>query len=265
MKRRPWILIVLAWAHIFSPVISFAINAALAQRSLTEYVSVFFQPHNLQGQWPHLFFPITAGVAIYLCKRWSFFLYLISIIALFILSYIGYVERGGAVPLAALIGIYFGNLLLVSYFLIPSIRKIYFDPRLRWWETENRYLWQNPATFAQDDGSTHSATIQNISRSGLLLKSNHLPPDQSKISLESQTDRALLILKGTVIHHSHQKHLGFGVRFDSHDHNLDQLIQDLHKQGHLIAGRLPTEEDSFSYWLRHLNTAGAWIPRFPKK
>jgi hypothetical protein len=61
------------------------------------------------------------------------------------------------------------NVGLVSYFLLPAVRIVYFNKRLRWWETKPRYEIDMQATLIIDNHQI-SCTILNISEGGALVK-----------------------------------------------------------------------------------------------
>ena len=162
MKHRPYILILLSAFHCLAPIGNWYLNAMWAQMSFFEYVSVFFQPQNISRQWPHLVLPIIAGIAIYACKKWSFFVYLLCMLGLLLASYFGYSERAGTITMLPIILAYSLNLIIVTYFLVPAVRKVYFDPRLRWWETLPRYSC-NILANVNDQGKEFTGQISNFS------------------------------------------------------------------------------------------------------
>lgn len=258
MKQRPWIIVILAVAHILAPIGNFVLNAILAEAQILRYISVFFQPHNLQSQWVHLVGPIVAGVAIYMCKKWSFFVYILAMTALLGASLVGYAERSEQISWMGVALVYIFNIGLVGYFLVPAVRKVYFDPRLRWWEALPRYSADFKAFILNGDQKVE-AYVGNFSQSGMFVKSDFVPADHSEVSVEILHEKAVYIVRGSAIHHQGQSQLGFGMKFSNEKSvmkNAKELVSLLHAQGRLIKTRLPGPEDSLTSFLRDLFTRG---------
>lgn len=250
MRQKPWILVVLAWLHILAPLGTMMLNAAWANRSLSEHVRLFFLPHNFVTQWPHLVLPVVAGFAIWACKKWSFALYFVCIMGLCAVSYVGYQQMGTQIGVSRLLLLYGFNLAVVSYFLLPAVRKVYLDPRLRWWESSPRYRLGAQAAFRV--GEIHGVgTVENVSKTGLLIMSNLIPKDQAMIDVDLPFAEETYQLSGRVVHHGSQSSVGFGIRFvlDSQKkRRLSQLIELLKHQA--VRERLPEPGAGFRSWLR---------------
>lgn len=258
MKQRPWIIVILAIAHILAPLGNFVLNAILAETEIFHYISIFFQPHNLQSQWIHLVGPVVAGFAIYMCKKWSFFVYILAMTALLVASIFGYVQRAEQISWIGVAFVYVLNIGLVGYFLVPAVRQVYFDPRLRWWEALPRYSADFKA-FVLEGEKKAEAFVGNFSQSGMFVKSDFVPQDHAEVSIEIQHEKAVYLLKGAVIHHQGQTLVGFGLKFSQDKaviKNAKDLVSILHAQGRLIKTRLPGPEDSLTAFLRDLFTRG---------
>jgi hypothetical protein len=262
MKRKPWILIVLAILHFIAPFGTMALNAHWAGRDFFYHLELFFQPFNFIHEWPHLILPWVAAAAIWSCRKWSFYLYIICILGLCFVSFNNYYQGNTAINPTRLSALYIFNLVVVAYFLLPAVRKVYFDPRMRWWETSPRYFINVDSQFFT---STVQGTgfIENISESGLLIKSENLPADKELISVDFKFDETGLSLKGRVIHHQHLNNMGFGIKF-IHDlstkRKLKSLIQVLNKKGLLDPKRMPGQEDRFTAWISDLLHGKGIIP-----
>jgi hypothetical protein len=271
MRKRPWILVVLALVHIVAPIGNLIINAHWARVPFFHYVHLFFQPANFAKQWIHVVIPILAGIAIYLCRRWSFWFYLLCMCTLFVASYLGYQQRVGSVSLLGLISVFVINIVLVGYFLVPAVRQVYLDPRLRWWQTKPRYRADIPAQFSEIEGEAtlEPGQVINFSEGGLFIKARHLPDDHSVIRVQFHYDNADYEFKGTVIHHQHRKAMGFGVQFleDGEEKSAaKQVTHSLHANGLLMVDRQYSADDDFTVWLKRLvKTGKGLLPEFTKK
>ena len=266
MKQKPWILIVLAFLHFIAPLGTMVINALWAGRDIVTHIELVFRPYNLVHQWPHILLPWIAAYAIWACRRWSLYLYFACIVALCVLSYMGFQGGNAAISPLRLIGLYLFNIFVVTYFLLPAVRKVYLDPRMRWWETRPRYFIRTQVQFGPQ--SEHEGMVENISETGLLLKSNNVPPDHSIVSIKMYYDGENYEFSGRVIHHSHLEKMGFGVQFISDlavKKKLRYLTQLLEQKGLLDRQRMPTEDDGFIAWLRAALRGKGLIPGQDRK
>jgi hypothetical protein len=261
--------VVLALAHIVAPLGNLLVNAIWARIPFVHYIYLFFQPINFSRQWPHLVIPILAGLAIYLCRKWSFWFYLLCMLSLFVASFIGYEQRRGAVSLIGLFLIYLINVGVVAYFLIPTVRRVYMDPRLRWWQTKPRYRADIPARF-RDVGDAEDfllGQINNFSEGGMFMSSPTIPGDQKLIEIQFSYNETAYTCRGQVIHHRHRE--GFGVRFLKDDTSTSQaareITRSLKERGNLM--QTPSFlEDSFMFWLKKVaRTRKGLLPEYVKK
>ncbi len=267
MRRRPWPLIILAVLHLIAPIGNIIFNAYLLDRSIPSYFVYALSPEYLVTNWVIIVAPIVAGFSIYSCKRWSFFVYLVSITALFVFSYEGYHSKSHLIGLLPVILVYFTNILVVSYFLIPTVRNIYFDRRMRWWEIQARYKSDFKCNWSSHSSTqSHNGIVSNISINGLFLKSDELPKDKDILSIKVHFGAQVMGFKGEAIIHNRVDALGFGLKFNHDKESKKQaqtIVDFLESKGHRITQLDARPEDSFSFWLRTLLTTGKGF--FPKK
>lgn len=267
MKQKPWILILLALLHAMAPIGTMIVNAYWAQRDVIEQFRLFFMPHNFSHEWPHLVLPLVAAYAIWTCRKWSFYLYILCIAGLCYISYIGYESGNSSINPTRLFMLYTFNLLIVGYFLVPAVRRVYFDPRMRWWESSPRYFLKTEVKFTSG-GEPQMGHVDNISETGILIKSDSLPTDKDIVKIQFQFDNHEYNLEGRVVHHLHLKEMGFGVQFIvnlSTRKKLKTLINALDEKGLIDPHRLPSQEDSFSSWVRALLSGKGVLPQGPQK
>jgi hypothetical protein len=215
-------------------------------------------------------------------------LYVTTMLVLFFTSYLGYQEVGNIMPIYAVALVYLVNILVVGYFLIPAVRALYFDPRLRWWETKPRFsvdievkffnISQTPDLLAKNDDRDSDASpldavyfghTANFSETGLFIKSNFVPRDHDVIELLFFYEGVEYRFSGTVIlHHTHQTH-GFGVKFLHDDASLKRavgLAKLMSTNGLMSKALTFGPEDTFQYWARTLlRTGRGLIPDLKKR
>lgn len=261
MRRRPWTLVLLAFFHFLAPLGNIVFNALISGRNVTDYFIMAMSPEYITRNWVILVAPLCAGFAIYACKKWSFFAYLISITALFFFSYAGYMSKSDSISLFPVILVYLINVTVVSYFLIPAVRNIYFDRRMRWWEIQTRYNcnfkchWQGLKAE-----KIHSGTVGNMSLNGLFLKAAEVPPNYRTVKIMIPFDGGQTVeFTGEAIVHDKSDAIGFGVKFEHNKQSktlAKQIVADLEAKGMRVQGPNERPEDSFLGWVRILLTTG---------
>ncbi|WP_413586888.1 PilZ domain-containing protein [Bdellovibrio sp. HCB274] len=259
MKRKPWAIIVLALLHIIAPLGSFIFNAVRAGRTFE--AQWYFWTKVLPPAFMLIYvcLPILAGIFIYLCKRWSYWAYLGCLAIIFVTNVMAFMANMTLLNFVYLIVVLLVDLLAVAYFVVPAVRQVYFDPRMRWWEAAPRFVFKNAVTVNGAEGE-----ISNISKGGLFINTGlNLFEDQSvnlEWSFEGQTYKAL----GTVVFKS-KANTGYGIQFKELDSAgaIKNLCNTLKSRGQMVPERLPGPEDSFGVWLKKVLTSREGL--FPKK
>lgn len=266
MRRRPWILIVLAVLHFLAPIGNIIFNAKLLGRDVLSYFVYALSPEYFLTNWVILVAPVMAGVSIYACKRWSFFVYLIAITTLFIFSFQAYEAKSQTIGWVPIVVVYLINIFIVSYFLLPAVRNIYFDRRMRWWEIQPRYRCDFKGGWKSAETQSESGQTVNISINGLFMKDIELPKDKQPIQVHFFYEGQKISMDGEAIIHRRVDALGFGVQFvqtAETKKQMQKIVRDLEQKGHRLTQLDARPEDSFSFWLRTLLTTGRGL--IPKK
>lgn len=250
MKRRPWPIILLALAHIFAPIGNILINATISPINFSNYIKLLFYPTNRVTLIVFVLIPILAGIMIYLCKKWSYILYVLLMLIPFSYSLQSSLKSNSKLVLLALVFSFIINLLVIAYLFLPRVRKVYFDPKLRWWETKPRYK-TNFQSLLSFNGSNHNVDIKNISEGGAFLETNLEIPTDTILKLTLNN----LEFLGTVVYKKPGATTGYGFKFEKQStkqEGLKSLIEKLENEGALIRGFEPGPEDSFVNWVKSL-------------
>lgn len=264
MRRKPWPIIVLAILHIFAPIGNLYFNAyriGVSASYLWNYWIYILPKYHLLI---NVFFPAIGGVLIYICRKWSYWTYIMTISVIFAVSMADLLFMQSHLTFAnvAMRCVSFlANILIVSYVVVPSIRKIYLDPRLRWWEAAPRYMFVNDVAINNSTGMTI-----NISEGGLFLTSKQKLEESDELKLSWTHYDQNYSVAGKVVYKSPRTSSeGYGVKFDHTPESkkaLKKLIKVLHTEKQIEASRLPKPEDSFAAWLTGLVKTGKGL--FPK-
>lgn len=209
--------------------------------------------------------PVVAGIMIYICKRWSFYGYLACLAVAFLVSLYGFSTDVSLLNFVYLVGVLLVDFVLVAYFMVPAVRQIYLDPRLRWWESAPRYR----ADFEAEVVGNGLGQVVNISEGGLFFKSAAELADHAVIDIKFSYQSQSYLVKGVVVHHRNMGVHGYGIQFK---HSIESakavkhLVSMMEDDGRRLHDRDPGEEDSFMRWLRELvSTGSGFIPKTPKK
>lgn len=191
-------------------------------------------------------------------------MYLLLMVIPFAYSYVSWQSQPTIELGIYLIAFYLINLLVVGYFILPQVRQVYFDPRLRWWETKPRFKAEFETAFTWVDQKGRGE-IKNLSEGGLFIETDMKLNTMGRIEIDFKYKDENYALKGEIVYSkSSNGRYGYGVSLltnESESDTVKRLIRAMSEQGLLITGRSPTNEDNFAYWVKRLVTQRkGWIP-----
>jgi hypothetical protein len=262
MKRKPWPIILLALLHILAPLGNLIMNSYRSGRTFeaTWNFWIYNLPKSLF--FTYVFLPPLAGIFIYICRRWSYWSYVLCLGLVFIGNVYGFWTNVSWVNFVTLFVVLMADILAVAYFVAPSVRQIYFDPRMRWWETAPRYVFNGQGTLGG-----HSGFIKNISEGGALVETQRACVEGQVAELIWSYGGEVITLPGKIVYQKNQdSSFCCGVRFEhtpQTQKTMRSLITRLHREGKVIRDRLPGVEDSFRVWLKKLIISREGL--FPKR
>jgi hypothetical protein len=190
MNHKPWPILTLALFQWVSPIGDWLTSSLASHLSPIGYLALAVSQEGVSGYLLHSWVPsIVAGFAVFRVKPWSYPLFFLCILyssyrtgisvegAFGTNPHVWFNHLGsGALGLFPLVI----NLSLGAWFLLPSVRKPFLDPSLRWWEASPRFeitlsarifLVMSPAVNPAVNGKKEiSAKIRNLSHGGALLE-----------------------------------------------------------------------------------------------
>ncbi|MBY0414257.1 MAG: PilZ domain-containing protein [Bdellovibrionales bacterium] len=216
MSRKPWPIVILSILFFIIPLANL-IGTYFALKLNVPFFSVYMEslltiPEN---RWPVLCMILpsfAAGVAVYSVKRWSYPVFYSAMAFLTFQIFKNYSSHlATSNNLIILLVPLIFNMIYCFYFTLPSVRAVYYNPRLRWWETRPRYIYTSPARIIFN-GDIEDVEISNIAEGGILA---NLP-----MKLEPQSTAMLcMVLNGTDIHmkvrvaYRKQDNISHGLQF----------------------------------------------------
>ncbi len=253
MKRKPWAIIILAILHIFAPLGNLIINAHWLHHSLLEHWNYWmnFMPRILFMTYVVL--PVIAGVAIFICRRWSYWIYLGCLGLIFTSNIYSFYTDVSLVKFLFLLFVLIVDLLAVAYFVVPAVRVVYMDPKLRWWESAPRFQFAHIIDINKRLNAGH---IKNISEGGAFLTTEFPLKEGNRISLTWDFENHYYQVSAVVVFKNTRANAeGYGVQFNHTNESKKQikrLCAKLKVSGLLIQTVVPGPEDSFGNWLKKL-------------
>ncbi|MFN8792497.1 MAG: hypothetical protein ACK5Y2_13665 [Bdellovibrionales bacterium] len=103
MRKRPWPIVILAVLHALAPIGNILFNAWLSGFTLAIFWKALWLPENRETLFVFTAIPILGAIMIYLCKKWSYYLYIGLMIFPFYFSFREYLERSTPLAAAALV------------------------------------------------------------------------------------------------------------------------------------------------------------------
>lgn len=255
MLSRPWPLLLICLFHIVSPVVNLFVSSVVANVSVASYL------FNQWEQGSFLEFILMYGLSplaayfIYQCKKWSYYSFLTTLSCIILFNYIMWKDNSYLFdPLHVMLFFSF-NSLLFGYFLAPSVRRIYLTDRVRWWETETRYIFEFQG-FLSTYNLTQEIQIKNLSFSGALVEVESALELGSLVHLEFSADEYKIIVPAEV---KNQRGLSFGLAF-RHDEKTYAQMKEFMKD--VVAPHFRNRDEtspifeSFFLWFSHLICTG---------
>jgi len=265
MIFRPWSILVLAFFHIVAPIFNLFLSAMLSGLTVATYLETFQSPLDIMSFFVLL--PI-AGIAIYLCRWWSFPVFIFAMGWSFFTSFQSRQLSPDSMPIWTLVLVYAFNLLIVAYFLIPSVRLVYVNERIRWWEVKPRYFIPIPIKIRS--GSTEeNAVIENISVRGVLVHSGLNFHDGDTFEGDFEHEGHRVQVKAEIVYArpgTGTSQTDYGVQFlEFRDHtqkNLTALISLLEAKGVTRRPERINKVQDFTKWLKQvLRTGRGFVPQ----
>lgn len=268
MKNRPWPIIVLAAIQIFMPIFSLVMNAAFARVSPALYFQAFVKFKTpLEILEFFALFPI-AGIAIYLTKKWSYPVFLLvmgwtiySNIEIWLSDYQGIMSPWLLVAILTM------NIAFVTYYLLPSVRRPYFDQRIRWWESQPRFLIEIPCQITIND-KTANGNIRDLSVAGAFIESEAKCEENDVIHIEWSIYNLRLRVDGQVVHTGRQGKQGYGIRFNATRKTKKIIARQLEvfeALGCHVSRLSDPKWTSFTSWIKGLIHGKGFLPEVPDK
>jgi hypothetical protein len=258
MRRKPWPIILLALFYLLIPLFNI-LAASIRYRDELQFVPLlkilFLDPNNKMSLFNMIVPSLIASYAVYKVKKWSFPVVFICTAWLSVTTIKDY--SNSMDTWSIFIGIILPiliNLILSSYILLPNVYRYYTNAMLRWWERENRYIYQTPVSI-ELDGEKFAFELENISKGGCLVKNvldvNFEKPFLIKLNvLDNPLEIKAIVGHKRLTTNSWVYGLKFIELEKTQKRELKNIISQFKKMNSPIANPPPHWKEDFLNWLK---------------
>jgi hypothetical protein len=217
--------------------------------------------------------PLVAGYSIYAVKNWSFPVFVTTFTFYMYQTYMTGTFPAVFNDLSLTVACLLMNLILIAYFLLPTVRAAYFDSSVRWWEAKYRYKIEMDAELTSN-GKRVKGTVSDISEGGVYVKTDGPIEPTPDLRIKIKYHTLDFQMQGKVVreqkNEANESEYGYGIEFceipRENQKRLKKLIQALEL---LEIPRRPKRrewESDLLGWVLRLVTSGRGItPDLPAR
>lgn len=273
MQRRPWPLVFLALFQLIGPVGSIFISAYVNKIGFLEMADAIWRYSRSWDLFEFYVLPIAQGAFIFYAKRFGYF----AVLALAAFSIYLNIQQwrvaSNLISLPIILAVTGTNLALIGYLLLPKVRAVFMNPRLRWWETSPRYLVSMKAQVSKESGHAKPATIVDLSIGGAGIHvESDLYQQGEKVLLLFEHDSTTILMRAFVVYGTtdakggHRYGLVWRRGSTEDERRTMDLLEELEEK-RTPAIRVPPQwqKDLKAWWNRARKTPSAWVPEIPKE
>lgn len=272
MQRRPWPLVFLALLQILGPIGSIFISAYVNKVGFFEMAAAIWKYSRPWDLVEFYALPFCQGVFIFYAKRLGYY----AVLALAAFSiYLNVQEwrvASDVISLPILLGVTGTNVALIVYLLLPNVRVVFMNPRLRWWETPPRYIVNMKAQVSKEDGHAKPATIVDLSIGGAgITVESELYQHGDTLLLTFEHDSTTILMRALAVYgrpdgSGHRYGLEWQRGAAEDEKRTMRLLDELEEKKTPIVRAPPKwKEDLGAWWGRARKNPAAWVPEVPKK
>lgn len=273
MHRRPWPIVFLALIQLFTPIGSVYFSAVANHVSFGRMFMALWNYAPFVDQLTIFYLPIILAALIYFTKRIGLYFVTASVLLTVFFNVLEWKKSNGSVSLGMLIAVSAVNLLLVAYLLLPSVREIFLNPSIRWWEHAPRYIVNWPATVLKNE-SDKKCHLNDVSIGGASLEM--APGNIARgdiVYLKFQFQERIFGMQCEVMYERSvsPEYSKYGLRrlagaMTGETLSIQGLIDDLKKAKYPVTRPEADVKKSLVEWMKKASTSPkAWVPETPVK
>lgn len=274
MLRRPWPLVILSLLYMIGPALNIWVSARLMKIGVISYLNDYlFRVHWTQIAIVLFAYPV-AGFSIFMMRRWSYPVFLFVVGTVTVMNFRAYLNAPEIFSAWAFVLVNVLNVGIVTYFLMPAVRNVYFDRKVRWWQTRPRYKVEIPAQLSADNQWKHPAVISNFSQGGAFVRSEVPLPSGDILLIFSFFGHELQV-KGRYTHYRELSRLsegdtahGYGVQFQLNRQQrkiLRNIANELRVNGYDVTLQAAPWHQDFVRWVNLVKKGRGLLPEVPQR
>ena len=216
--------------------------------------------------------PFTQGIFIFYARRFGYFFVLALAAFSIYLNIQEWRIASDVISVPILLGVTATNIGLIAYLLLPSVRVVFMNPRLRWWETPPRYSVALKAQVSKEDGHAKPATITDLSIGGAgILVESELYKTGDTILVTFEHDSTTILMRALAVYgRGDGTSFRYGLEWQrgsaEDEKRTVKLLDELEESRAPLIRETPKwREDLSAWWSRARKSPKAWVPEVPKR
>lgn len=253
MPSKPWPIILISAVYFLSPLGIIFFNASMNMIPLIGPSSIFVRLR--LSDWVILFLYVLIAVSIFTVRKFGWWFFLCSSGILIGYNIFGYLQNP-LHPFPALL--IYNTLLFLGAALLfrKEVIAPYFNPRLRWWESDPRYSLEFNCVLGTEPRI--EAAVRDISLGGCFISTVRDIPLGGEIPIELRLQNISLHLTASGVRKATTPFSGWGLRFvnmtETELHGLKMLLNKLKD----LAGGAVFDDDRRLHPRLHLSQWVYW-------
>jgi hypothetical protein len=257
MNRRPWPIILLAILQFLSPLIYLGIASIFYDLSFADTTREILTLAPALRKFEIFVLPIILGILILITRKVGYLIVIFGSVYLMVRCILEFLASNQTDPLFPVV---FTNLIcavVLAYFMRAKTREVYFNPNVRWWETDPRFVVNLPASITRIGAAGTIAKLENLANGGAGVRSGasgFLP--EEVVDLAFSYEGTNYVLKSRIVWQradSGGQHF-LGVQWAEEADNaerskLRRLVRDLRAKGTPTTRQVPPWWEDLKTWL----------------
>lgn len=269
MHRRPWPIVILALIQFLTPLASIWVSAIANRISFVTMSKEIWIFSSDVEKLKFFALPIALGFLIYFTKKLGFYFVLLASAYTIYGNIQEWVMSGKTTSIWMIVGVNAVVMMLVAYLLLPNVRAVFFNPRMRWWETAPRFILEIACTYVRTGSEEKSAKLTDLAVGGAGIEvSTTGILNEELVTLKFKFNDEEFVLPSKVVYHRNisdsKARLGlqWTPELTNQEHSkLRRLTRQLKAARYPETRKTPEWKSDFVSWLgRAKKSPKAWMP-----
>jgi hypothetical protein len=204
-----------------------------------------------------LFLPsVLLALSIFAMKLWGFYLFLSVMLWMLVRNLYLYFSYDYIYLIQLMFGTFF-NFGFILYFFLPRVKEVYFNPRLRWWETKPRYKIDKECFLIDENEKFISGVCKDMSEGGIFFEATEEVTNDENVKIKMNYKEKEYLISAKKVY---QRGNGHGCQFQSMTNdelkNVKFLVKSFKNEGAPETRPAPPLWKDFWDWLRQAMSTG---------